>query len=77
VRQDFADRLESCAVFEEGIPAGACQTDGHYICEECRWMDQARTRARVEADTAVSVDQEIEAILRDAQSHIDACRGCR
>ncbi len=24
-----------CTAFEPGEPAGDCQTDGHYLCDEC------------------------------------------
>lgn len=27
-----------CTEFEPGVPAGDCETDGHYRCVECRWM---------------------------------------
>lgn len=34
------DRSEDCPTddFQEGIPAGKCEGDGHYRCLSCRWM---------------------------------------
>lgn len=29
------DRDAPCFDFEPGAPAGDCETDGHYLCDEC------------------------------------------
>lgn len=29
------DRDAPCAGFESGTPLGECETDGHYLCDEC------------------------------------------
>lgn len=33
------DSDNPCEAFDPGIPNGMCQTDGHYICIECRELD--------------------------------------
>ena len=25
--------------YTPGIPSGTCESDGHYMCEECKWLD--------------------------------------
>lgn len=33
------DQDYPCYVFEPGEPQGNCDTDGHYICAECKHLD--------------------------------------
>ena len=35
-----------CGGFEPGDPAGVCDTDGHYICIECKHLDPEYGRER-------------------------------
>ena len=34
--------------FEPGLPAGTCETDGHYMCRECEHADPRAIAARDE-----------------------------
>lgn len=47
---DHAERLKSCPEFAPGEPeTGAlCQTDGHYLCQECRHIAPEKTAAALE-----------------------------
>jgi hypothetical protein len=53
-RADHAERLKTCAEFEPGEPkkSNLCQTDGHYLCQECTHIAIAKTTAAVEAAAA-------------------------
>ena len=33
------DQNNPCYDFQPGEPKGTCQTDGHYICAECKHLD--------------------------------------
>jgi hypothetical protein len=71
VRADFADRLQSCSAFEEGKPAGVCQSDGHYICQECKHLCPAKTHAGVEAARIAAEDWFQEEEARRKQWHVN------
>jgi hypothetical protein len=32
------DPENPCTAFEPGLPDGDCETDGHYMCDECTKM---------------------------------------
>lgn len=36
------DRKNPCFEFEPGLAAGDCETDGHYLCEECAHRNPQR-----------------------------------
>jgi hypothetical protein len=30
---------DNCADFEQGDPTRQCDSDGHYMCARCKWVD--------------------------------------
>jgi hypothetical protein len=50
------DPENPCADFDPGTPSGECETDGHYLCAECRHCERCpggcgQTNARCECPT--------------------------
>lgn len=39
---------EDCKEFDPGTPGGECQSDGHYMCWECKHMSQEEIKKREE-----------------------------
>lgn len=33
---------DPCGEFRYGEPSGQCHSDGHYLCDECKWADPLR-----------------------------------
>lgn len=43
------DADSPCDVFDPGTPGGGdCDTDGHYMCSECRHISERETRRRAD-----------------------------
>lgn len=36
------DRMNPCKVFNYGPSAGRCESDGHYMCSECKELNPNR-----------------------------------
>lgn len=47
-----------CSAFTPGVPRGTCDSDGHYICQECKHLSYFKTDAGEKAQIAVFEDQQ-------------------
>lgn len=58
------DDQNPCAVFQNGTPSGDCESDGHYVCQDCKHLKRTKTHAFVRAAEDAANDYELERGLR-------------
>ncbi len=81
MRADHAERLQSCPEFAPGEPQArnVCQTDGHYLCQECRHIALAKTTAELEKEAQRLAEEQRagEAALRLSGDYPNRCVHCQ
>lgn len=59
-----------CVAFRNGTPRGECESDGHYICQECEHLSKRKTPV----GRAVELDELLESGAQLSKSELEAAR---